>query len=129
MSEGVRPQDTSAPHYFYVSLLRISTKPPLGHDRKLSTVNFFLQPFQAEGRFSGRRPYRRWRLSWNSSKKKSMPFKRWGTAVSHAPLCVSSSSCPRSWPPISAFCSASAADSSLSLDFLSLVLVFCTLNQ
>ena len=129
MTEGFRPRAPSASHSLSTSLLNMRNNFPFGHDRACSTVNFFPHPLQAEGRFSSIRPYCKRRLYRNLYRDNSVSLSRWGTAVKHAPLLVSISKRPHSWPPNSYFRSASAADSSLSLAFLSLVMAFLAQDQ
>ena len=88
MQVGFKSRSKRTPHYLAASLCYDVTRPPLGHDKACVTKNFLPQPWQSVGRFKGKIPYRRKRLSWNPFLENSVPLRLWGIVISHASFYV-----------------------------------------
>ena len=99
----LRAQDPRAPHSFAASACGTKTRPLFGYDRACSIKIFIPQPLQVAGISCGIRPYLRRRLSQKSSLDNSVPLRRWGKVLSHAPFLVALWRRLLSWPPINSF--------------------------
>ena len=73
----------------------------------------------------GINPYLRRRLSWNSSQENSVPLRRWGIALNHAPFLISLWRRFLSWPPASSFRLARSPSSMCIFSRLAAKLALC----